>query len=65
MDYFVRNHIYDAEKIVIPHICDRLILDIIGGYLNNCLDQKQCGEDISFLDSNSNGRKRSRGSVGC
>ena len=49
MANFVGSHIYDAEKIIITDVCDRLILDTIGGYLNNCPDQKLCGEVISFL----------------
>lgn len=49
MANFVGSHIYDAEKIIITDVCDLLILDTIGGYLNNCPDQKLCGEVIAFL----------------
>lgn len=49
MANFLGSHFYDAEKMVITDICDRLILDTYGGFINNCPDQKLCAEIIPLL----------------
>ena len=46
---FLGSHYLDAEKMVITDICDRLILDTIGGYMNSCPDQSLCREIIPYL----------------
>ena len=46
---FLGSHYLDAEKMVITDIADRLILDTIGGYINNCPDQELCREIIPYL----------------
>lgn len=46
---FIGSHFYDAEKIVVTDILDRLIVDTCGGFLNNCPDQKLCGEIVGHL----------------
>lgn len=47
--YFIGSHMYDADKMTITDICDRLILDTCGGYIDNCPDQKLCREIIPHL----------------
>lgn len=49
MANFLGSHFYDAEKMVITDMCDRLILDTYGGFVNNCPDQKLCEEIIFYL----------------
>ena len=46
---FLGSHYLDAEKMVVTDIVDRLILDTIGGYINNCPDQELCCEIIPYL----------------
>ncbi len=46
---FLGSHYYDAEKMILTDICDRLILDTCGGFVNNCPDQKLCREIIPYL----------------
>ena len=46
---FLGSHFHDAEKMIITDICDRLILDTVGGFINNCPDQKLCAEIIPHL----------------
>ena len=41
---FIGSHFYDAEKMVLTDILDRLIVDTCGGFLNDCPNQKLCGE---------------------
>ena len=56
---FLGSHYLDAEKMVITDICDRLILDTIGGYMNNCPDQELCREIIPYLVPIQRGEKNS------
>lgn len=46
---YLGSHLYDAKKIIITDICDRLILDTYGGFINHCPDQHLCREIISHL----------------
>ena len=46
---FLVSHIYDAEKMIITDMCDRLILDTYGCFINNCPDQNLCREIIPYL----------------
>lgn len=39
---YIGRHMYDAEKIVVTDMCDRLILDTFGCFINTCPDQKLC-----------------------
>ena len=54
---FLGSHYLDAEKMVITDICDRLILDTIGGYINNCPDQELCRGIIPYLAPIQRGEK--------
>lgn len=49
MANFIGSHMYDASKITITDMCDRLILNTCGPYLDKVLDQKLCQELISLL----------------
>lgn len=49
MANFLGSHLYDAEKMIITDMVDRLILDICGGFINTCPDQKLCAEIIPYL----------------
>ncbi len=46
---FIGAHFYDAKKIILTDMVDRLILDTIGGFVDRCPDQLLCAEIISFL----------------
>lgn len=46
---FLGGHMFDAEKVIITDVLDRLILDTCGGFLNNCPNQDLCREITSFL----------------
>lgn len=46
---YIGSHMYDAEKIVVTDICDRLILDTFGCFINTCPDQKLCQNIIKHL----------------
>ena len=46
---FLGSHFMDAEKMIVTDMCDRLILDTFGGFINNCPDQKLCGEIVAKL----------------
>lgn len=46
---FLGGHMFDAEKVIITDVLDRLILDTCGGFLNNCPNQDLCKEIISYL----------------
>ncbi len=46
---FLGSHYYDAEKMILTDICDRLILDTCGGFINNCPDQDLCRQIIPYL----------------
>ena len=54
---FLGSHYLDAEKMVITDIADRLILDTVGGYINNCPDQELCCEIIPYLAPIQRGEK--------
>ena len=43
------SHYLDAEKMIITDIVDRLILNTIGGFINNCPNQRLCREIIPYL----------------
>lgn len=49
MANFLGSHFYDAEKMIITDMVDRLILDTYGGFINTCPDQKLCAEIIPYL----------------
>lgn len=46
---FLGSHQFDAEKIVLTDMLDRLILDTTGGFINNCPNQELCKNIITFL----------------
>lgn len=46
---YLGSHLYDAKKIIITDMVDRLILDTFGGFVNNCPDQEFCKELIPHL----------------
>lgn len=46
---FIGAHPYDAEKIVLTDMLDRLILDTAGGFIMNCPDQELCRNIIPLL----------------
>lgn len=54
---FLGIHYLDAERMVVTDIVDRLILDTIGGYIDNCPDQRLCREIIPFLAPIQRGEK--------
>ena len=54
---FLGIHYLDAERMVVTDIVDRLILDTIGGYINNCPDQELCREIIPYLAPIQRGEK--------
>lgn len=39
----------EAERMVITDPLDRLVVDTVGGFLNNCPDQKLCRKIIGYL----------------
>ena len=49
MANFLGSHFYDAKKMIITDMVDRLILDTYGGFINTCPDQKLCAEIIPYL----------------
>ena len=46
---FIGAHFYDAKKIILTDMVDRLILDTIGEFIDRCPDQLLCAEIIPFL----------------
>ncbi len=46
---FLGSHQFDAEKIVLTDMLDRLILDTTGGFINNCPNQELCKNIITLL----------------
>lgn len=46
---YIGSHMFDAQKIIITDICDRLILDTCGYFIDTCPDQKFCLEIHPFL----------------
>lgn len=33
---FIGSHMFDTQKIILTDMVDRLILDTVGGFINNC-----------------------------
>uniref|UniRef100_UPI004055BA34 hypothetical protein n=1 Tax=Agathobacter sp. TaxID=2021311 RepID=UPI004055BA34 len=60
MANFLGSHFYDAEKMIITDMVDRLILDTYGGFINTCPDQKLCAEIIPYLAPIQMGEKEAR-----
>ena len=48
---FLGAHQFDAEKIVLTDMLDRLILNTIGGFIDQCPDQDLCRQIILLLAS--------------
>ena len=48
---FLGAHQYDAEKIVLTDMLDRLILNTIGGFIDQCPDQDLCRRIVPLLAS--------------
>lgn len=46
---FIGSHPYDAQKIVLTDMLDRLILDTAGGFINNCPNQELCKQILPIL----------------
>lgn len=46
---FLGSHQFDAEKMILTDMMDRLILDTAGGFINNCPDQERCRNIVSLL----------------
>lgn len=46
---FLGSHQFDAEKIILTDMLDRLILDTAGGFINNCPNQELCKNIIPLL----------------
>lgn len=46
---FIGAHPYDAKKIILTDILDRLILETTGGFLDRCPDQNLCRQINSVL----------------
>lgn len=42
-------HQYDAEKIILTDMLDRLVLDTAGGFIMSCPDQTFCREVVRIL----------------
>ena len=49
MANFLGSHFYDAKKMIITDMVDRLILDTCRGFINTCPAQKLCAEIIPYL----------------
>ena len=48
---FLGAHQYDAEKIVLTDMLDRLILNTNGGFIDQCPDQDLCRRIVPLLAS--------------
>lgn len=46
---FLGSHFFDARKMVLTDMADRLILDTCGGFTKNCPGQKLCAKIVSHL----------------
>lgn len=46
---FLGSHYLDAKKMIITDIVDRMILNTVGGFIDNCPDQRHCREIIPYL----------------
>lgn len=55
---YIGSHVHDAQKIVITDMCDRLVLNTCGCFIDNCPDQKLCKDIIPFLAPIQMGEKK-------
>ena len=46
---FIGSHQFDADKIIMTDMLDRLILETVGGFVANCPDQELCRKVLSLL----------------
>lgn len=46
---FLGAHQFDAEKIILTDMMDRLVLNTIGGFIDQCPDQDLCRQIIPLL----------------
>ena len=46
---FIGAHPYDAEKIILTDMCDRLILETARGFIDRCPDQELCQQTLPIL----------------
>ena len=58
---FLGQHQFDAEKIVLTDVVDRLILDTFGGFINQCPNQELCRQIIPILAPIQMGEAEARG----
>lgn len=49
MANFIGQHQLSIKKMVLTDMCDRLMLDTAGGFLNNCPNQELCKKLLSLL----------------
>lgn len=54
---YIGSHMFDAQKIVITDICDRLILNTCGYFIDTCPNQEFCKEIQPFLHPIQRGEK--------
>lgn len=46
---YIGSHMHGVKKIIITDLCDRLILNTCGCFIDSCPDQKFCMEILLFL----------------
>lgn len=46
---FLGAHQFDTEKIVLTNMLDKLVLNTIGGFIDQCPDQELCRQIIPLL----------------
>lgn len=46
---FIGSHQFDATKMILTDMLDRLILDTAGGFINNCPNQELCRQILPNL----------------
>ena len=63
MANFLGSHFYDAEKMIITDMVDRLILDTYGGFINYLPGSEVVFRDYSLSCTDSDGREGSRGNL--
>lgn len=49
MASFIGQHQLGVKAVMLTDMCDRLILDTVGGFLNNCPNQELCKKLLSLL----------------
>lgn len=49
MAQFIGAHFYDAEKIILTDMCDRLILETFGGFIDRCPNPELCRQILPLL----------------